>query len=204
MRVGLKCVLMVLALPALAQEGPSFDCAGATGDIETLICENTDLARLDRRLATRFDEAVGVAQGQETGASEAEAELRTAQERWIGERDACLKDTDPRSCVETEYMMREGSLVTTWMLEEPERTVTWVCGGAGKPELVTMFYDTELPSVRFVRGTETDVGSLSPTGSGSRYEGSAGRYIWIQGSEAIYRDPDPRGHTTSCTVSGEN
>jgi hypothetical protein len=90
------------------------------------------------------------------------------------------------------------------MLEEPERIETWNCGASGANEVVTKFFDTELPSVRFERGDSIDVGSLSPTGSGSRFEGSAGRYIWIQGVEAIYRDPEPNGRTSSCEMAGQN
>jgi uncharacterized protein len=204
MRFSVTLGLIALALPAAAQVGPSFDCAKASSPTEVLICENTELARLDGRLAQRLVSALTTIRAMDTGAAEAEATFQAQQAKWIEERNACTKDTDPRSCVETAYLTREGELVARWMLEEPDRTVTWTCGASGANEVVTMFFDTELPSVRFERGDSTDVGALSPTGSGSRYEGSAGRYIWIQGSEAIYRDPEPNGNTSSCEIAGQN
>ena len=83
-----------------------------------------------------------------------------------------------RACVELAYQRREGALVSAWMLEEPARTVFWTCGGNPANEVVTMFFDTELPSVRFERGDSIDTGHLSPTASGARYDGSFGRSIW--------------------------
>ena len=45
-------LLLVLApLPAHAQEGPSFDCTKAESAAETLVCEDADLAALDRLVA---------------------------------------------------------------------------------------------------------------------------------------------------------
>lgn len=196
-------VLTLLPVTALAQDGPSFDCARAEGTVETLICEDADLARLDRRLADRFAAALDTVRGLDAGADTAEGELRAMQRGWIGGRDACWTAEDLRACIEAAYLRREGELVARYMLETPTETVFWTCGGNPANEVVTVFFDTELPSLRFERGDSIDTGSLVPTGSGARYTGSFGREIWIKGDAATYRDPDPDGTEFTCVVSGK-
>lgn len=196
--------LVLLAAPAaaLAQDGPSFDCARAETGAEQLVCADSALATLDRRVAARFAAALDVVRGLDAGAAEAEATLRAYQRGWIGGRDECWKAADERTCVEDAYLRREAGLVAEWMLEAPVATTFWTCGGNPANEVVTMFFDTPLPAVRFERGDSIDTGTLSPTGSGARYEGSFGRYIWIKGDQATYRDPDPDGRTYTCVAQG--
>ncbi|SLN52862.1 Membrane-bound lysozyme-inhibitor of c-type lysozyme [Roseivivax jejudonensis] len=193
--------LIGLSAPVVAQEGPSFDCARAESSAETLICEDAELARLDRRVAERYSEALAAIRGLDAGAAEAESELRATQRGWIGGRDECWKAEDLRTCVADAYLRREGELVARWILEEPTSTAFWTCDGTPANEVVTIFFDTERPSLRFERGDSVDTGSLVPTGSGARYEGSFGRSIWIKGDAATYRDPDPDGTTYECTLA---
>lgn len=77
----------------------------------------------------------------------------------------------------------------------------WTCGGNPANEVVTYFFDTTLPSARFERGDTIDTGSLVPTESGSKYEGSFGRYILIKGDEATYRESDPDGSEYQCVLA---
>lgn len=86
------------------------------------------------------------------------------------------------------------------MLKEPAGIAFWACDGNPANEVVTYFFDTELPSVRLERGDTVDTGSLVPTASGSKYEASVGRSIWIKGEEATYREPDPEQTTYECTL----
>ena len=195
-------LLTVTAMPAFAQDRPSFDCAKAQSSAEELVCSDAELARLDRQVSARFADAIAVVKNLDAGAAEAEDRLRATQRGWISGRDECWKASDERACVEAAYLQRDGALVAEWMLEEPSNTAFWTCGDNPANEVVTMFFDTELPSVRFERGDSIDIGSLSPTASGSRYDGSFGRYIWIKGDEATYREPDPDGTEWSCVLSG--
>ncbi|MHA3980058.1 MliC family protein [Halovulum sp. GXIMD14794] len=194
--------IALCALPAHAQEGPSFDCAKAESGAEELVCGDAALAALDRRVAERYAAALEAVQGLDAGAAEAEDTLRATQRGWIGGRDECWKADDPRACVEWQYQRREAELVATWMLEEPTVTTFWACDGNPANEVVTMYFDTELPSLRFERGDQIDVGTLERTASGSKYAGSFGREIWIKGDEATYREPDPDGSSYQCVVSG--
>ncbi len=188
----------------LAQEGPTFDCAQATHEAEIAICENAELAALDRRLAETYGAALAMAEGLDAGAETAVAELKAYQRGWIGGRDACWKDSDIVACISDAYLRREAELVAMWMLEEPVGTSVWMCDGG--PEVVTMFFDTELPSVRFEQGDIEDTGVQVMAASGARYdsggwyEGSFGRSIWIKENEALYREASPNDAEYGCVL----
>jgi uncharacterized protein len=202
MQYILSGLLLLVATGATAQQGPSFDCAKAESSAEKLVCEGPELARLDRLVARRFDEAVAAIRAADAGAEAGERELRAFQRGWIKGRDECWKAGDAlRDCVEASYLRRQGELVAQWMLEPPASAVIWACDGNPANEVVTYFFDTELPSVRFERGDQIDTGVLVPTASGSRYEGSFGRSIWIKGESATYREPDPDGQIYDCTLA---
>jgi uncharacterized protein YecT (DUF1311 family) len=198
---GILLLPLLAALPALAEEGPSFDCARAESSAEALVCEDAELAALDLLVAERYAAALSVAEGLDAGAQQAVDDLRTYQRGWIKGRDDCWKADDLRACVEAAYLRREGELVAQWLLEEPTRTAFWSCGGNPANEVVTMFFATTLPSVRFERGDTIDTGSLVPTASGERYEGAFGRFIWIKVDEATYREPDPDGTEYQCVLA---
>jgi uncharacterized protein YecT (DUF1311 family) len=203
MKRVLTLLCVTLATPLAAQDGPSFDCAKAESGAEKLVCADAELARLDRLVADRYGAALETVRGLDAGAEEAEATLKAMQRGWIKGRDECWKAEDERACVEDAYLRREGELVAQSMLEEPTGTAFWACGGNPANEVVTMFFGTELPSVRFERGDSIDTGSLVRTASGSKYEGSFGRSIWIKGDKATYREPDPEGTSFECDLTAE-
>ncbi len=193
-------LLVVMSAPAGAEDGPSFDCTNAETSAETVICEDRDLSRLDRLVSARYAAALKAARALDAGANEAEAELRAMQRGWISGRDECWKAEDLRSCIEDAYTRREAELVARWMLEPPAGTAFWACNGNPANEVVTMFFDTERPSLRFERGDTVDTGVLVRTASGAKYEGSSGRSIWIKGQEATYREADPDGSSYACAL----
>lgn len=191
----------VIVLPGLAaaQDGPSFDCGAAESDAEMLICEDAELAALDRRLSDVFAAAMAAVEGLDTGAEEAADELRATQRGWIGGRDDCWKAEDLRDCVEASYLRREAELVGMWMLQEPTATVFYGCEDGSAP--VATFFDTAAPSVRIEYGDMVDVGvQTTPTASGARYDASFGTYLWTQGGEALFSIQG--GPETTCTESG--
>jgi uncharacterized protein len=185
---------LLAASPVFAQSGPSFDCAKAESSAEELICGDADLAKADRRVSDRYDAALSAIRAMDIGAEAAEDSLRASQRGWIKGRDDCWKADDLRRCVKDSYLTREGELVALWMLEQPAGVAFWTCDGTPANEVATFFFDTVLPSIRFERGDQIDAGSLVPSGSGSKYQGSFGRSIWIKGSEATYREPDGSSH----------
>lgn len=195
-------VCLVTGSAAFGQTGPSFDCAKAESSAEKLVCEDADLARLDRVVASRYAAARDAARGLGAGTAEAEDTLRTMQRGWIKGRDDCWKASDPRSCVTDSYLRREAELVTRWMLEPATRTAFWSCDGAA--EVFIMHFDTELPGIRFEVGDSIDTGTLTESDEGTRYDGRFGRSIVIDGDTATYRQPDPDGTVYTCTLTSDS
>ncbi len=94
-RFWLACgALLILATAASAQEDdeaePSFDCAAATAPMEALICADTSLADLDRKLAESYHALLA------TRVGEAQMLLREEQRAWAESRAAsCGVEGDP-------------------------------------------------------------------------------------------------------------
>ena len=178
---------------------PSFDCAKAESSAEELVCADDKLAALDRRLAQRYAAATEAAAGLDAGADEAVRNLRATQRGWIKGRDDCWKADDLRDCVMSAYLIRENQLVTQWILQEPGAVARFYCNDNRANEITAFFFDTELPSVRLEYGDSVDSGSLTRTASGSRYDASFGRSIWIKGGEATVIWPE--GTEMACRLA---
>ena len=204
-KLNFLILLLAMGCPGLssAQANPSFDCAKAQSSAEELICQDAELASLDRSLAERYAQAVNLVGSLDAGAADASAELRATQRGWIKGRDDCWKADDMRICVRNAYLSRDAYLTARWLLREPASIVFWACDGSPANEVVTYLFDTALPSLRFERSDSIDIGLLEPTASGVRYNGSFGRWIWFKGDQATYRDPDPDGQTYECLKTGE-
>ncbi|MCL3880974.1 MliC family protein [Marivita sp. GX14005] len=188
--IALVCTL---ASPLAAQDAPSFDCAKAKSEAERLVCSDSELARLDRRLAERYSAALD-----RVGEKETRNLLRAYQRGWIKGRDACWKADDARECVRLSYLMRESELVARWQLEPELARDTWRCGKAGK-HVTTVLYETDLQALRFEIDGEISTASQVRTASGIRYTGDFGREIWMKGDTARYREADPDGTEYDCT-----
>jgi uncharacterized protein len=106
MRRVAAVLLMVGAWPALAQQGPSFDCAKASNAIERTICRAPELAKADRELAAAY----AALNARLAGA--AKDHLQKDQLRWIGARNgACAGDTDGIAvCLKNRYAARLATL----------------------------------------------------------------------------------------------
>ncbi|MFK7869145.1 MAG: MliC family protein [Roseobacter sp.] len=192
----------LLGTSAPASASPSFDCAKAESSAEELICADDALAQLDQRLTDRFQAALNAIRSMDVGAQAAEDDLRATQRGWIKGRDECWKADDLRACVEDSYLIRETELVAFWILETPRNTAYWTCSSAAD-EIVTMFFDTERPALRFEIGDRISTASLVRSASGSRYSGNFGEEIWIKGDEALYRAPDPAGTEKTCSLRAQ-
>ena len=93
-RFWLACAALLLAASASAQEDdeaePSFDCAAATAPVEALICADTGLADLDRKLAQSYQALLA------TRVGEAQMLLRAEQRAWAESRAiTCAVEGDP-------------------------------------------------------------------------------------------------------------
>lgn len=170
---------------ALAQDGPSFDCAKAGSEAEALVCADAALAAKDRALAETYRKAREAIRALDVGAAEAESELKAAQRGWIKGRDACWKAQDPAVCVAEAYDSRTAELTAAWMLQAPTGRAEFFCEGNRANTVHATFFDTRPPSARVERGDSTAIGLLAPAASGARYALPFGDELWIKGDEAL-------------------
>ena len=141
---------------------PTFDCAKATGEIETLICKDPGLIALDRRLADVFGAAV------KKLLPRLALEQRTLQKGWIKERNECVEADDVRACTERTYQIR---IVELQILSSAVKGVPtdYVCtGGEDRPLTVTAFF-TEPRSALIQYGGDRVIAYLARSVSGTRY-----------------------------------
>ncbi|MAQ86100.1 MAG: hypothetical protein CMH12_23375 [Maritimibacter sp.] len=187
--------LMLLPVAVQAQDGPSFDCAKAESSAEKLVCDDADLAALDRRLTDRFAAAVEVAEGLDVDAEELTKTLRAMQRGWISGRDDCWKEPDLRACVETAYLRREAELVAGFMLEQPSEVVELICG----PRALTVeTFPTALAGVRVEEGDSVYIGAqFGADTPGTYYLRQAGGLVMGDGAPRL---SDVHGEETECEV----
>lgn len=92
----------VLACPAAAQTGPSYDCSRAQTAVEHAICADPDLSLLDREIAALY----GAAQAGPDMDATRQAELTSRQRGWIDSRNGCASAPDLTPCVTAIYGQR--------------------------------------------------------------------------------------------------
>lgn len=94
-------ILLLAATAAEAQPrgGPSFNCRNAGTPTEYLICDNPELARLDRRMADLYYDL--------RARTPRSSRLKREQADWLAERDACRGNY---GCVRSTYNARIGEL----------------------------------------------------------------------------------------------
>jgi len=157
-RLPLICILTLpLAAPAAS---PSFDCAKADGEVETLICSDAALAALDSKLDATYKAAAGKAEGALA------TRLREDQRGWVKGRNECWKATTTawitaswtvdtvRACVDAQYRLRTSELQALWRLLPPE-TVAFACNGNPANEVTSNFFASDPPTARLERGDRT-------------------------------------------------
>lgn len=161
---------------ALAQE-PTFDCTKAQGSLEKLICGDTTLIALDRKLDQVYKAAAAKATGRLAG------QLRAEQRGWVKGRNDCWKangepmwmtatwtvDTT-KGCVETQYRLRTAELQAVWRLLPPT-TVFYACQNNPANEVVANFFATDPATIRLERGDRTVTMWLVGTSGEGKYEG---------------------------------
>ncbi|MFO1066976.1 MAG: MliC family protein [Geminicoccaceae bacterium] len=181
MKVGLLGAMAALAaFPALAADGPSFDCGKVeAGSIEALVCGDAGLSALDRQLATVFAAAKARA------GNEHPAVLVPEQRGWIKGRDDCWKATDPKACVADAYRQRIVELQARYRLVEAKGPFSFVCGDSPADEVTVTYFATEPSSLIAERGDQTSLMLVAPSGSGARYVGRNESFWEHQGEATV-------------------
>ncbi len=181
--------VMGMAGAALAQ-GPAFDCSKASGEVETLICKDADLAALDRKLDGVYAAAMKKAR------DGMPARLRADQRGFISGRNECWKTRGAptyltaswtaatvRECVEGNYRLRISDLQAQWQLVPAKGPMSYVCGTSPANEIVATFFETDPATARLERGDQVQTVWQVPSASGAKYEGRNVEF-WSKGTEA--------------------
>ena len=188
---------------------PSFACdAPGLGEVELRICADPELAALDRRLDSVWQAVVALAEANDVQGFDA---VRAEQRGWLGGRDECWKasgearfagldeDEAIRRCIVGSYASRTTRLEVSWRLvDATSGPVFWTCGGNPADEFVTTWYATSPEAVEVERGDAVEVFLRTPTASGTRYDGTFGRWFWAKGDSATF--VWPQTDTLSCVA----
>ena len=59
MKLAVIVLSLMVASPAFAQSGPSFDCAKADNTIDRTICKDPELGKADREMAAAYAALAG-------------------------------------------------------------------------------------------------------------------------------------------------
>ncbi len=176
---GVIVIAALLASPVLAQAAsPSYDCAKARGEVESLICADEGLAGLDRRMAEVFGKAL------ERWPTAEVANQRAFQRGWIKGRNDCWKSDEVRACVDSAYRTRLVEIqIQSGQLSAPT-PVGYACDdGDEKPFFVAFYRQTDPPSAVITYGDAQLIALLAPSGSGAKY--TAGNVMfWEHHGEA--------------------
>jgi uncharacterized protein len=171
-------------------QGPSFSCDKVgKGSIEDMICTDSLLAELDRKLAEIY------AAAQKKAITEHPPVLRAEQRGWIKSRDECWKSADKRACVESEYKRRIAELQARYRLVPGTGPVAYACDGDPRNEVVVTFFPTDPPTLYAERGDSVSLMYLQPSGSGTRYQGRNETFWEHQGAAQVtwgYGAPEMR------------
>ena len=158
-------------------QGPTFNCAKASGEVETLICADASLAALDRKLDEVYKAASAKAKGKLA------TRLREDQRGWVKGRNDCWKakgeqtwitatwtvDT-VKGCVDAQYRLRTSELQAVWQLLPP-KTVFHACQNNPANEVAANFFATDPATIRLERGDRTVTMWLVGSASDGKYEG---------------------------------
>jgi uncharacterized protein len=188
---AIRALLLCAVVPVChaGAEGPSFECRNVdAGSIEEMVCTDSALAALDRKLARVYAEAARKA------TNEHPPVLKVAQRGWVKGRDDCWKDDDRRPCVEASYIRRIAELQASYRLVPATGPVFYACDGQAANEVVVTFFKTDPPVPIAERGDSVSLMFAEPAGSGATYAGrnesfrehqGEARVIWGFGAPAM-------------------
>lgn len=154
---------------------PSFDCAKAQSEAETMVCADFGLADLDNRLDQVY--------AAELAKPRASKELAAMQRGWIKGRDECWKADDKRMCIEQEYRTRIAELQINSPDTLAASTVEFICNDSSKPFTMSYYNEIDNKPAVITLGKDQAIIFPQPAASGAKY-GRQGIEYWEHQGEA--------------------
>ena len=177
--VALWIALMAIIAPVGA-ETPSFDCNTRLSDAKTIICSDTTLAALDRKLGEIVTRAMH-AMPQDKVIAYFVAE----QQEWVRDRDGCPTARDPKGCLSSVYRTRIAELQDRFHMVPSRGPFRFACDGKPPQEIVVTWYATDPPSgiLESARGQTTMFATVFD--NGTRYISDDVTFTESQGTAAV-------------------
>jgi len=180
---------------AAVAQGPSYACDKVeAGSIEDMICKDSGLSALDRKLAGVYAET-------SKKAADEHPPVRKAEQRgWVKGRDDCWKSDDKKRCVEDEYQRRIAALQARYRLVPGTGPFRYVCDGNPRNEVTVTFFRTDPLTLIAERGDSVSLMYLQPGASGAGYQGRNETFREHQGETRItwgYDAPEMRCKKTT-------
>lgn len=183
--------------PAENQVKPSFDCDTAKRAIETMVCEDRELAELDVKLAGVFESALKKIAAMPNTAPEIR-HMKAFQLRWSRERNECAKSKDARACTLESYRYRIADLQARFFLAESKSPAVYLCHNNPRSELIVTFVESDPASVRLDRGGKTAITFRDDGGDGKRFDNPQGVSFETEGDLALVNWPN--GNEYQCVL----
>jgi uncharacterized protein len=166
---------------------PSFDCAKAESEAETMVCADHGLAALDNRLAEVY--------AAELAKPAAAKDLAARQRGWVKGRDECWKADDKKLCVEEEYRTRIAELQINSPDAMAASAVGFRCDDNSKPFTMAYYNDLDDKPAVITFGNDQAVIFPQPAASGTQYGRKGITYLEHQGKATV----DFYGIALECT-----
>jgi len=180
------------AAPVQPPVATDFHCDQPANMVESMVCQDDGLTRLDNRLEKVYAQALSQAEQSRSGA---QAKLIAEQKRWVKSLKDCMKDEDPHMCLGDTYILRITQLQATWNLAQSLTPLRYLCRGQPGATILATFYRTHPATAKLERGNALVIVHQGLSGSGSRYQGQ-GVEFWIKGRDASV---NWRGESLECT-----
>ncbi len=176
-------LLVPCSVTALAAASPAYDCKKAEHEIEHLICQNHELAALDRIMDRVYKEAMAALPDEDRKLQ------RSIQRGWIKGRNDCWKEDDREACTAQSYKRRITELQIISGQQVVPEPVEYQCDGGKHDYLTAIFYTkTQMPAVVLTRVSasidDQDIAYIVRSGSGAKYIGNK-TVFWTKGKEAM-------------------
>ncbi|UTH76058.1 MliC family protein [Chromobacterium sp. IIBBL 290-4] len=165
------------ALPPVATD---FHCDQPANQVESMVCQDDGLTRLDNRLEKVYAQALAKA---EQAGGNAYPKLISEQKRWVKNLKDCLKNEDPHMCLGDTYILHISQLQAAWNLAPSLTPLRYLCKGGPSATILATFYRTHPATAKLERGNTLVIVHQGLSGSGARYLGQ-GIEFWIKGRDA--------------------
>ncbi|WP_258405157.1 MliC family protein [Shewanella psychrotolerans] len=157
---------------------PSYDCSNSSlNSIETLICRDDELAKLDNHMSTVYRQAITKAQNEHPPI------LKVEQQGWIKGRNDCWKSADKKQCITESYTNRITELQAKYRLVAHSQAIFYRCDNNPAKEVVVTYFETTPASLIAEHGDQTSFMTIQPSGSGAKYQGQ-NEQLWEHHGEA--------------------